>query len=255
MNRREHWFAALFCRSKTNVRVALLSSRRARRRLRRARGMGNTHFAQGGATEGLYENKIPKPSGFTLAGVRRMRLILTKLAISALITSVFGVPAAPGFAQTKQSLIPGTLAIYYGKPSQVNGSSPNITKAVSVFSRYDNVVFGDALEFPQFTNPPTAGQVADHVCNQNSHVDHDNTVSIIRQLENLGTEVYGYVSIGGEGTARLCGGVPTPLTMSEIKARVDAWAAMKVTGILLRRSGIWICVLSAATNGRHRLCP
>ena len=41
------------------------------------------------------------------------------------------------------------------------------------------------------------------------------------------------MSIGGEGTARVCADGRKPLSMDQIKERIDAWAAMRVTGILL----------------------
>jgi len=155
-----------------------------------------------------------------------------KAFLSSIFVGVLGFLVLPGIAAATSALTPGALAFYYGMPSKVNGSQ-TIAAAINVFSRYDAVVFGDALEFPQYTGVP--GQVPYYGCDQNSHFDHDNTQSIIRRLEPLGTMVYGYVSIGGEATARQCGNpaVPTPLTMPEIKARVDAWAAMGVAGIFL----------------------
>jgi hypothetical protein len=155
-----------------------------------------------------------------------------KVVLSAVMVAVFGLRPVPAFADTGSALTPGALAIYYGMPSQVNGSQ-TLSAAANVFEQYDAVVFGDSLEFPQYTGAP--GQVPYYGCNQNSNFDHNNTVAIISNLNGSGTAVYGYVSIGGEGTARLCGSppTPTPLTMDQIKARIDAWAAMGVAGIFL----------------------
>lgn len=131
----------------------------------------------------------------------------------------------------QSSIAPKKLAIYYGMPSQVNGANGNINTAVDIFNDYDALVFGDSLEFPQYTG--AIGQIPYYGCDQNSHFDHDATQQIIKLLK-LNTKVYGYVSVGGENTARQClPGVPTPLTITEMKARIDAWAAMGVAGIFL----------------------
>jgi hypothetical protein len=52
------------------------------------------------------------------------------------------------------SLLPRTLAIYYGFPSEVNGAGGNVTDAVQVFRSYKTVVFGDGLELPQYVGAP-----------------------------------------------------------------------------------------------------
>jgi hypothetical protein len=74
-------------------------------------------------------------------------------------------------------------------------------------------------------------------CDQNSHFDHDNTVELIRRLKTPPnhTVVYGYVTIGGENTARVCWPnlQPVPLAPAEIEERIDAWTAMGVGGIFL----------------------
>jgi hypothetical protein len=125
------------------------------------------------------------------------------------------------------------LAFYYGFPSAVNNASGSLDRAFDAFDKFDLVVFGDTIEFPQFKG--AAGQVPDFGCTQNSHRDHDNTQVIINRLQAPGghTQVYGYVSIGGENTYRRCtaDGPPVPLTLSQIKERIDMWAGMKVTGV------------------------
>jgi len=138
-------------------------------------------------------------------------------------------------------LQPDSLAIYYGVPSAVNGANGDINAAINVFDDYDIVVFGDTLQLPQY-DPNTTDRnnpVYDKACTQNSHLDHDNTVQIIQALtQTRGTEVYGYISIGGENTARQCSpGTPTPLTDQEIRGFVDAWDAMGVTGVFFDEAG------------------
>ncbi|SDY96767.1 hypothetical protein SAMN05421754_103615 [Nitrosomonas sp. Nm58] len=133
----------------------------------------------------------------------------------------------------QSAITPKNLAIYYGMPSLVNGANGNISVAVDVFNDYDVVVLGDSLEFPQYTG--AIGQIPYYGCDQNSHFDHDFTQQIIKLLQPpLGkTQVFGYVSIGGENTARQCSGIPVPLTVDEMKARIDAWSNMGVAGIFL----------------------
>ncbi len=154
------------------------------------------------------------------------------LFFAALLTLISWQPVT---VAAQDSILPKKLAIYYGYPSLVNGSNGNIDAAVNFFSVYDVVVFGDALQFPQFNNEP--GQVPDYACNQNSHYDHDNTVEIINRLKTPPnqTMVYGYVTIGGENTARCLSDIapPVPLSQAEIEERINAWAAMGVAGIFL----------------------
>lgn len=133
----------------------------------------------------------------------------------------------------QSTIAPKSLAFYYGMPSLVNGANGNISVAVDVFNDYDVVVLGSSLEFPQYTG--AISQIPYYGCDQNSHFDHDFTQQIIQRLQPpLGkTQVFGYVSIGGENTARQCNGIPVPLTVDEMKARIDAWSNMGVAGIFL----------------------
>jgi len=152
------------------------------------------------------------------------------------LEGMLGWPPVTASFLAQSSLLPDELAIYYGFPSLVNGSAGDLDAAAAVFGEYDIVVFGDSLQFPQYTGEP--GQIPYYGCDQNSHFDHDNTVEIIARLKTPPNETvaYGYVSIGGENTAWLCppeDPVPAPLTMAEIKSRVDSWADMGVTGIFL----------------------
>lgn len=112
---------------------------------------------------------------------------------------------SPSLFDTPSINTPKRLAIYYGWPSLVNGTS-DLDTATNVFCHFDLVVFGATLEVP-------------------SHSDHDNTVIIIDNLRNrCGTEVYGYVTLSG-------------IPIDEIKLRVDRWVAMGVAGIFLDEAG------------------
>lgn len=150
---------------------------------------------------------------------------------------------APQYASAQTpSLLPGKLAIYYGFPSAVNGAA-TLDAAAAVLSAYAVVIFGDTLQLPQH-NPSdlTSNPVYDKACTQNSHLDHDNTIAIIQRLKTspYNTAVYGYISVGGENTARVCPSTrpnPTPLTDQEIQNFVDAWEAMGVAGIFFDEAG------------------
>jgi hypothetical protein len=128
---------------------------------------------------------------------------------------------------------PKRVAFYYGFPSAVNEAKGNVDRAVDAFKDFDLVVFGDTVEFPQFRG--AASQVSNFGCTQNSHNDHDNAQAIIDRLQDPSghTHVFGYVSVGGENTYRACtqDGLPVPLTLGQIKERIDLWAAMNVTGV------------------------
>jgi len=160
------------------------------------------------------------------------RLLICKHFFVVLFFGVLTNANANANAYAQSAIAPKKLAIYYGWPSLVNGANGNVNAAVDSFNDYDVVVFGDSLEFPQHIG--AIGQIPDFGCDQNSHRDHDATQQIINLLKPK-TKVYGYVSIGGEKTARQCYGIPTPtpLTVTEMKARINAWAAMGVAGIFL----------------------
>jgi hypothetical protein len=146
---------------------------------------------------------------------------------------VFAIAIATfhGASFAHADVAPKRLAFYYGFPSAVNEATGSLDRAINAFDKFDLVVFGDTIEFPQFKG--AAGQVPDFGCTQNSHYDHENTQVIIDRLQGRNTQVFGYVSIGGENTYRRCtvDGPPVPLTLGQIKARIDMWASMKVTGV------------------------
>jgi len=125
--------------------------------------------------------------------------------------SIFIFFTAIGTAFSQSPLLPGKLTIYYGFPSDVNGSAEDLVAATEVFNDYDQVVFGNGLQDP-------------------SHADHANTATIINNLKTSPnhTAVYGYIPIG----VTTCN-----LSLTEIRSRVDAWAEMGVVGIFLDRAG------------------
>jgi hypothetical protein len=101
---------------------------------------------------------------------------------------------------------PGRLAIYYGFPSSVNGSS-SIAQAINVFDDYDAIILGLGLQDP-------------------GHPDHANTIAIISGLP-ASEEVYGYVDIGNTNNY-------PPAT---IHLLIDQWNAMGVDGIFFDEYG------------------
>ena len=170
-----------------------------------------------------------------------VRLLALCFVLVMALLAVAWQPQGLG-AQAPPGLALGKLAIYYGFPSAVNGANGNVDAAVATFSAYDVVVFGDTLQLPQFdpSDPLRNNPNYDKACTQNSHYDHDNTVAIIQRLTQLGVAVYGYVSIGGENTARICptlSPLPLPLTPAQIQHFVDLWKAMGVTGVFYDEAG------------------
>ncbi len=102
--------------------------------------------------------------------------------------------------------LPAAIAAYYGWPSLINGSG-NVAAAAAVFAAYDRVVLGDGLQDP-------------------AHPDHNNTLAIAAAIP--GTRFYGYVSIGVTTAG---------WSLAQVQARLAAWAAMGVRGVLLDEAG------------------
>lgn len=101
------------------------------------------------------------------------------------------------------------LCVYYGWPSDVNGSNGDLAKATSAFSKYDLIVFGDGIW-------------------KTSHGDHANTTTIIGNLNAAGKAAYGYIDLG----------VSTQnLSIDDMKTAVDGWSAMGVKGIFWDDAG------------------
>jgi hypothetical protein len=102
------------------------------------------------------------------------------------------------------NITPKKLAIYYSYPSLVNGSNGNISSAVSTFSQYDLVVFGDGLESP-------------------THPDNANAISIINDPGMANTLVFGYIN--------------STLDLDTIQGNIDLWVNMGVRGIFCDQFG------------------
>jgi hypothetical protein len=159
-----------------------------------------------------------------------MRIPQSKSRLVGSLTFAFAILPGLSFADVAPLK---RLAFYYGFPSAVNQANGNLDKAFDAFKEFDLVVFGDTVEFPQFKG--ATGQVSNFGCTQNSHNDHDNAQVIINRLQAPSghTQVFGYVSVGGENTYRRCtdDGPPVALTEDQIKQRIDMWAGMNVTGV------------------------
>ncbi len=100
---------------------------------------------------------------------------------------------------------PKHLCIFYAWPSTVNGSNGNIDLAVSVFQKYDILVFGDGLWKSQ-------------------HGDNQKTREIIKRLKEIkpSISIFGYVDVG----------VSTQnLSEQELRNHIDGWKSMEVTGV------------------------
>jgi YVTN family beta-propeller protein len=152
------------------------------------------------------------------------------------------VTVIDGSDTTVRSLLPGQLAIYFGFPSVVNGTT-DLKAAAEVFAAYEIVVLGATVQFPQYDpNDPNSNPLFDNGCTQNAYYDHNNARAIIEYLTTApnDTRVYGYISIGGENTARICPStapLPTPLTDLEIQREILRWKEMGVTGMFFDESG------------------
>jgi hypothetical protein len=120
-------------------------------------------------------------------------------------------PAGAGGAPPVR--LPRQLAFYYGWPSLVNGAAGDIALATRTFLDYRLVVFGNGLDDP-------------------AHGDHERTRAIMANLRAGGTRVYGYVDLCALG-----GPFCSNLSLPEIQARVDRWAAMGAAGIFLDQAG------------------
>lgn len=101
-----------------------------------------------------------------------------------------------------KGLSPLEVLVYYGYPSQINGSR-SLEQAVEHFRPYSLAIIGDGLQ-------------------NRDHPDHDKTRELLPSLPN--TRFFGYVDLGLS---------TQNLTRKEIAERVDDWAALGVRGVLL----------------------
>jgi hypothetical protein len=128
--------------------------------------------------------------------------------------------------------LPARLAIYYGYPSLVNGAAGDLRQAAAVFARYDVVVFGDGLELGE------SGGGRDR--ERRGRTEHDSAGDIIRLVHESGgrTAFYGYVDLGSS----------QHLALTDLRHRIELWAAMGVKGIFLDEAGFDFGVTRARQN-------
>ena len=131
----------------------------------------------------------------------------TSSTIRRIILSVVPILACTQCAWA--AVTPGSLLIYYGYPSSINGT-PTIAQAAAVFGQYDMAVIGDGLQDGPGDPLP--------------HEDHANTVAIISHAATENTLFFGYIDLGVYTDNH---------SLSEIYRRVDAWQEMGIDGIFL----------------------
>ncbi|MEZ4701041.1 MAG: T9SS type A sorting domain-containing protein [Rhodothermales bacterium] len=124
---------------------------------------------------------------------------LLSLALAGLQpTGLFAQDADPA------SVSPGTLLVYYGWPSVINGAG-SVDLAAEALGQYDYVVLGDGLEI-------------------DTHPDYANTVALLAHPAMADTKVFGYIDLG----------VTTQnLPVSEYKLRMVWWTDIGADGIFL----------------------
>ena len=97
---------------------------------------------------------------------------------------------------------PGSLLIYYGWPSAINGST-TVAEAATELGRYDIVVLGDGVSKPE-------------------HPDHAKAREILQHPAVADATFFGYVDLG----------VSTQnLKMGAVFAAIEAWRETGVSGI------------------------
>ena len=134
------------------------------------------------------------------------RLILMGWVASLALTTPV---AAQDASMNEPVRPPQRLCIYYGQPSEVNGSKGDIVQATATFMNCDIVILGDGLEHPQ-------------------HEDHGSAIRIIATLNEAGKMVFGYVDLG----------VSTQnLDETTIRAYVDEWQRIGAKGIFFDDAG------------------
>lgn len=104
------------------------------------------------------------------------------------------------------------VCLYYGYPNAICGSW-NVDNSINIYKDYDIVVFGDNY------NDPT-------------HEAHADMVLIINGLKAKypKIQIFGYVPCAAQGGTK-------NLTTEQIKAEIDKWAALKITGVFLDEFG------------------
>ena len=156
-----------------------------------------------------------------------VRVRLSRLGLAAMTLAGSSLLFAKSSVSAVTATIPARLAIYYGYPSLVNGANGDVEKAASVFTKYDVVILGDGLEFPdkQLGRYPPGDPE-----------EHEKVLRMIGTVRgrNPGTRFYGYVCLGE---------IPSPnadkisLTPKQLEERVRLWKHLGVVGIFLDEAG------------------
>ncbi len=127
---------------------------------------------------------------------RRLFLVATVLAVALFAT------------QARANLAPESLLVYYGYPSEINGSVTN-PQAAAELGQYDHVIFGDGQGDP-------------------GHPDNANLAAILADLAMTGTQTYGFIDVSVTGAN---------LTLPQIQTAVDQWQTTGADGVLLDSFG------------------
>jgi hypothetical protein len=152
-------------------------------------------------------------------------VLLSRIGLATMILAESSLLLAG--SSVRAAATPARLAIYYGYPSLVNGANGDVQKAVSVFSAYDVVVWGDGIEFPdKESRRYPAGDPE----------EHQRAARILAAVRERspGTRFYGYVCLGD---IALPNGEKISLTPKELEERVRLWKQMGVAGIFLDEAG------------------
>lgn len=128
-------------------------------------------------------------------------------------------------SRDRGAVAPGSLLVYYGFPSLINGAAGDLDAAAAELARHDFVVLGAGLERPAA---------------EGGSDDHEETVAIVDRPALSGTLVFGYVPLGV-----LTGNLP----QDEIEDRIDAWMdVVGADGIFFDEFGYDFCVDRARQN-------
>ena len=135
--------------------------------------------------------------------VRRSALAAVVLALAAIVH----VATA--------AVTPKRLAVYYGYPSLVEGADGSVSHAVSIFGRYDVIVFGRRLDVG--------------TASPDREIEAPLVAQIIQRLHLRPQQpvIYGYADLGRS----------QQLTDADIVRRVDGWKRLGADGILLDEAG------------------
>jgi hypothetical protein len=160
---------------------------------------------------------------------RPPRIPGTALALRLAPALVWLLALAPGWAAADVN--PGSLLIYYGIPSLINGAGGDLDAAAGELGAYDFVVLGSGLEIP----PGEPG----------SSPEHAGTVAIVNRPAMNDTFVFGYIDLGvANATIPL-----SDFTIAEIIERAGWWLdVVGVDGIFLDDFGYDFCVSRARQN-------